>query len=56
MTNLTLWMFTILLFIGTYALLVLTPASDLPWQVKSVIWSNIGLLELLLLSSQVSRH
>ena len=56
MTNLTLWGFTVLLFAGAYAILVLTPAFDLPWQVKSVIWSNVGLLELLLLSSRASKH
>ena len=50
MTNLTLWALTIALFAGAYVTLTLTPAFELPWQMKSVIWSNVGLIELILLN------
>ena len=49
MANLTLWLVTICLFAGTYLVLRLSPAAEFPWQVKSAVWANVGLIELFLL-------
>ncbi len=51
MTDLTLWLLTVALFVGVYVALTFTSASEMPWQMKSVIWSNVGLLALVLLNS-----
>lgn len=56
MTYLTLWALTVALFVCAYAALTLTPALDLPWQMKSVIWSNVGLIELILVSATIFRR
>ena len=56
MTYLTLWVLTIALFACAYAALTLTLAFDLPWQTKSVIWSNVGLIELILVSATIFRR
>ena len=56
MTDLTLWLLTVALFACVYVALTFTPASEMPWQMKSVIWSNVGLLAFVLLSSDSPKH
>lgn len=49
MTDLASWLLTIAPFAGVYLATAFTPASEMQWQMKNVILSNVGLHALVLL-------